>query len=110
MAVFPRPARPSVLWKDLRYFLRGDRRYKLLFGAITVAIVSTWITIFIIESWWGVLPEGQQIVYAEDFKASRTDAEIIAQQKIDQAVRDKAMAEKRAAFQRLDKKLDRYGF
>ena len=110
MAVFPRPARPSVLWKDLRFFLRGDRRHKLLIGTITVAIVSTWITIFIIESWWGVLPEGQQIVYAEDFKIGRTDAEIIAQQKIDQAVRDKAAAEKRASFQRLDKALSRYGF
>lgn len=110
MAILPPIARPRVLIRDLRIFLMGDRRYKLVFATLAVAVTSLLVTMLIIESWWGVKPEGQQIVYAEDFLANRSDAQIVAQQKIDQAARDKAAAERRRAFQKLDRQMTRLGF
>jgi hypothetical protein len=110
MAILPPLSRPSVLLKDMRIFLSGTPRYKLVFATLAVAVTSLIVTGMIIESWWGIEPEGTQIVYAEDFAANRTDAEIIAQQKIDQAVRDKFKAERRAQFKKLDDALTRHGF
>jgi len=110
MAILPPLARPSVVLRDMRVFVQGDRRYKLLFAALSVAITSLIVTGLIVESWWGILPEGQQIIYAADFPASRTDAEIIAQQKIDQAILEKAKAERRRQFQKLDDDMTRLGF
>ena len=105
MAILPRPSSPRVLLRDLRMFMDGDRRHKLLFAALSVGITSLWVTGFIVESWWGVLPEGQQIVYAASWSNTRTDAEIIAQQKIDQKAREQAQAAKRAQFQKVAKQL-----
>jgi hypothetical protein len=109
MAILPPLSRPSVVLRDLRVFLAGTPRYKLVFATLAVAVTSLIVTGMIIESWWGIEPEGVQIVYAEDFLANRTDDQIIAQQKIDQKVRDKAAAEKRAAFKRLDDALTSHG-
>ena len=106
MAVLPRPASPRALIADLRAALgQGDRRYKLVAAAVSVGMTSLIVTGFIVESWYGVLPEGAQITYAADFKESRTDAEIVAQQKIDQRARDAAVVERRRAFQKLDREL-----
>ena len=51
---------------------------------MAVAVTSLIVTLFILESRYGVFPEGPRITYAADWSNSRTDAEIIAQQKIDQ--------------------------
>ena len=110
MAILPPIARPKDLIRDMRVFVAGDRRHKLVFATLAVGVTSLIVTALIVESWYGIQPEGQQITYAENFDANRTDAEIIAQQKIDQAARDKAKAEKQAAFKRLDDKLTKYGF
>jgi hypothetical protein len=110
MAVFPRPARPRALIADVkRLWNSGTRRYKLVFGALAIGMTSIMVTLFILESRWGVLPEGPQIIYASDWPADRTDAQIKAQQKIDQAVLDKARAERRREFQKLDDALKRSG-
>lgn len=90
--------------------MQGDRRYKLLFATLSVAITSLIVTGLIIESWWGIEPEGVQIVYAADFPSNRTDAQIIAQQKIDQAILEKAKAERRRQFQKLDDNMTKLGF
>jgi hypothetical protein len=109
MAILPRPASPRVLLRELRAVFTGSRRQKLVIGALAIGITSAWVTLFIIESWWGVMPEGPQITYVEDYRADRTDAQIIAQQKIDQAARDKAKAERRRQWQAIDQGLSRYG-
>lgn len=109
MAVFPRPAHPRVLLADLRTFLVGDRHYKLVFATAAIGMTSLIVTGFILESRSGVLPEGEQLTYVEDFSNTRTDAEIIAQQKIDQKIRDAAIAKKRAEFQKVDNALSRFG-
>ena len=72
--------------------------------AMPVAIVVT----FYFDGKTNISP-GPQLIYVESWPASRTDAEIKAQQKIDQAARDKFKKERQEQFKRLDEKLERLG-
>lgn len=106
---FPRPASPRAFWTDLRAFLLAQERHKLVFAAIAIGITSLIVTGFIVESRYGVLP-GPQTIYASDWSTSRTDAEIIAQQKIDAKALHAAKAERRRQFQKVDNAMTRMGF
>ncbi len=96
----PSPRRLAAGFKDLGVFLRSRGRSDYLIGAVAASI-----TIFVIFAFWhdSRFSAEPQIVYVENWRADRTDAEIIAQQKKDRIERDKAMAEHRAAFERLQK-------
>jgi len=110
MAVFPRPARPSAVVADVKRIWRSStNRYKLVFGALAIGMTSIVITGFILESRWGVLPEGPQVVYATDWPATRTDAEIKAQQRADAAEKRKYMEERRREWKKIDDALTRHG-
>jgi hypothetical protein len=100
----PRPARPSAVIQDFRAFMAGDQRHRLLIAIISVLIPLLIIFMFLRDG-RSLMPDGPDITYAEDWTDARTDAEIVAQQKIDQKAKDKAEAEKRAAFQRVAKQL-----
>ena len=76
-----------------------------MIGAMLAVLVTTIIVIeFFIDSKINTAPP-PTIVYAESWKADRTDAEIVAQQKVDQAKRDAAAKEKQRQFQKLEKQL-----
>jgi hypothetical protein len=45
-----------------------------------------------------------------EFPADRTDAQIIAQNKADQKIRDAALAERRRQFQKVDDAMTKMGF
>lgn len=82
-----------------------QRSREQVIGAALAILVTTIIVIeFVVDSKINTAPP-QQIVYAESWKAGRTDAEIIAQQKVDQAKRDHAAKEKQRQFQKLEKQL-----
>lgn len=102
---FPRPARPRALMADLRAVFGAEHRHKLLFAAIAIGMTSLIVTGFIVESRHGILPEGPQIVYAANWSVNRTDAQIEAQQKIDQKKREAQQAARRAQFQKLARQL-----
>ncbi len=101
MGYYPKPASPRAFLADLRAYLADQGRFRLVGAAIAVGMTSLIVTGFIVESRWGVEPEGPQIVYAADWKTTRTDAEIVAQQKIDQKAAHEAKAARRAEFQKL---------
>jgi hypothetical protein len=110
MSWFPRPAAPRALWADQRHVAgRGDRRYKLVALAVAVGMTSLIITLFVLEARHGILPEGPQITYAADYRSDRTDAEIVASQKVDQRERAAALAEKRRQFRKVDDAMSRWG-
>lgn len=46
-----------------------------------------------------------QVIYVEQYSANRTDAQIIADQKKDQAAKEAAQKEKQRQFQKLQKDL-----
>jgi hypothetical protein len=103
--------------RDLRLFLAQREKHELWFGILAITITSLLLLGFLHDSRLEAPPYDPEIIYVKQWSANRTDAEIQAQQKIDQAEKDRKQAivdareaKSRAALQRLDKKLDRMGF
>jgi hypothetical protein len=66
------------------------------------------IVLFITDSRINTAPRAQ-IVYVESWRADRTDAQIIAEQKRDQARRERWAKEQQEQFKKLDERLERIG-
>jgi len=103
MAVFPRPSRPRAFVADLKAFLRGQERHKILFALLSIMMPMLILTGFYFDS--KTDPRKAQIIFVENWPASRTDAEIIKQNIADQKIRDAQRAEKQREYQRLADKL-----
>ena len=104
MSWFPRPVGPRAAIPDLLAFMRQRSRAQVI-GATLAVLARTMIIIeFMVDSKINTAPP-PTIVYAESWKADRTDTEIVAQQKIDQAKREAAAKEKQRQFQKLEKQL-----
>ena len=103
MAVFPRPRGPRTLLADLKAFAQGDQRHKLLFGALSLALPALLIAGFAHDA--HVEPPPPEMTFLPSWPATRSDAEIIAQNKADQKKLDARKAAKRAEYQRLAKQL-----
>ncbi|MEG8040971.1 hypothetical protein QP166_17105 [Sphingomonas sp. LR60] len=106
---------PVRATRDLRYFLQTRERYEWSFFALSIAVTTVVIWAFFYDS-YAEKEYRPNIVYFQQWKLDRTDAEIVAQQKIDKPIRDaevaaqKAREEKlRAGFKRLDDKLNDMG-
>lgn len=111
MSIFLRPARPKALIADVKRLWRSStHRYKLVFGALAIGVTSLIVTGFVLESRWGVLPEGPQIVYAEDFPINRTDAQIREDQWAAARARRAAADERQRQWKKIDDALSRHGF
>jgi predicted membrane-bound mannosyltransferase len=104
----PRPASPRALWADLRAFTSERRPHHWVAMALAVAIPIAIIVTFYFDGQTNIAP-GPQLIYVESWPASRTDAQIKAQQKIDQAWRDKALKERQEMFKKHDEQLERLG-
>ncbi|WCT72988.1 hypothetical protein PQ455_15310 [Sphingomonas naphthae] len=101
----PPLSRPSTVIADLKQFFAGEHRHKLLVAAGAILMPALIVVMFIKDGNSGILSTRRTITYIQSWPATRTDAEIIAQQKIDQKIREQQQAEKRAAYQRLAKRL-----
>jgi hypothetical protein len=97
---------------DLRRYLGTRRKHEILilFGSLMlyILIVAGFAAGSTVQREW----QRPTIIYVQSWRADRTDAEIIAQQKIDQAKKDALAAkqkklddENKAAFKRLNDKL-----
>jgi hypothetical protein len=104
----PRPASPRALWADIRAFTSERRPHHWVALALAIAMPVAIVIVFILDGRTNILP-GPQLIYVESWPANRTDAQIKAEQKIDQAARDKFKKERQAEFKKLDEKLERYG-
>ncbi len=103
MAVFPRPASPRALLADLRLFLASRQRHQLVIAAISLAMPALIIAGFYHDS--KTEPPKPTMYFLPSWPANRSDAEIIAQQKIDQKIKEQRLAEKRASYQKIAKQL-----
>lgn len=106
---------PLAAYRDLRFFLGNRQPHQLWFMIAALGVTSFLILAFVKDSY--VEPEyHRNIVYVEQWPADRTDAQIVAQQKIDAPAKTKALAEQkkredetRASFKRLDDKMTAMG-
>lgn len=106
---------PMRAFRDLRGYLRQRRRHEIVF--FTLAIGLTWLILFtFVLDTRIVRPYHRDIIYVKQWPLTRTDAEIIAQQKIDGVEQTrlenelkKKQAESRAAFKRVDDQMNAMG-
>lgn len=106
---------PVSAYRDLRLFLATRERYEFVFLALAIAITGVFVWLFVHDSQIEA-PYKRDIIYVQNWRADRTDAQIKAQQVIDEAARkqrvaaqDAEKAKSRAEFQRLDNALDKMG-
>ncbi len=104
----PRPASPRALWADLRAFAAERPPHKWFAIALAIVMPIAIVVVLTIDGRTNIDP-GPQIIYVESWNASRTDAEIIAQQKIDQAKLEAAKKERQRQWQKVEKDLERLG-
>ncbi len=90
--------------RDLAAFMRQRSREQVIGASLAILITAIIVIEFLVDSKIGTAPPAQ-IVYVESWSANRTDEQIIADQKKDQAARHAAQLEKQRQFQRLEKQL-----
>ncbi len=104
MSWFPRPVGPRAAFADLRNFFRHREREHWIGMALAVLVTIVIVIEFLVDSKINTAPP-TTIVYTEQWRADRTDAQIIADQKKHQAERKAAEEERQRQFQKLEKQL-----
>ena len=104
MSWFPRPVGPREALRDLAAFMRHRSREQLIGGALALLATSIIVIEFLVDSKIGTAPQ-PQVIEVEIYPANRTDTQIIADQKKDQAARHAAQLEKQRQVQRLENQL-----
>ena len=111
----PPVSRPSAAFADLRAFLASREKHQWVFALLSVLITGYFIAVSLIQSKTKEY-KPPEIVWVQDYAANRTDAQIKAQQRIDQAKRLAEQAElkqlqeaQRRESAKLQKKLGELG-
>lgn len=112
---FPKNASPRGAISDLRETLRMRHGYQ--WGFMAAALVVTLLILGgLAKDSYFEAPYKREIIYVQNWRADRSLQEIIAQQKIDQAKREKEQAEikakaekRRQEWKQIDDGLKRYG-
>lgn len=106
---------PLAALRDLRAFLSHRQPYELWFGILAIVVTGLLLVGFVKDSRVEKRYE-PNIIYVDQWKADRSDAEIVAKQKVDQveidrlkAERDQRMKDRQDQFKRLDERLKKYG-
>ena len=104
MSWFPSPVGPRAALADLFAVIRHSSREQKLGAALAVLATSIIIIEFQVDS---KINTGSppRIVYADSWSANRTDAEIVAKQKTDQAEKEAIARERQRQFQKLQNQL-----
>ena len=106
---------PARAYADLRLFLSRRHPHQIVFAALAIALTAFFVSLIAHDSKYEAEYK-PDIIYVQQWRADRSEAEILAQQKIDQAAKDKRQAEvdreeakRRASFKQVDDALKRYG-
>jgi hypothetical protein len=104
MSFFPKPSSPSAAIRDFLAFTRQRSREQVI-GACLALLVTLIIVIeFVVDSNSVGRPQ-PQIVEVELYSPKRTDAQIAAEQKQDQAAKQAAEKEQQRQMKQLAKQL-----
>lgn len=114
MSFFQRVS-PVTAYRDLRQFLARRQPHQMVFLAAAIGVTAYFLFALAHDSSYA--PDYKPtIIYVQQWRLDRTDAEIKAQQAIDQAAKDKRVAAEKAAsernrqaLKRLDDKLKAWG-
>ena len=84
--------------------MRQRSREQMIGGALAFLVTTIIVIIFFVDAKINTAPPAQ-IIFVDSWSANRTDAEIIADQKKDQAEKEAFEKEKQRQFRNLEKKL-----
>ena len=101
MSWFPKPSRPTVAIADLLAFMRQRSREQRLAAVLSFLVTLIIVIVFFVDSSINTAPP-PQIIYVEQYRADRTDAEIIADQQKDEAERQAALKQQQREYQKLE--------
>jgi hypothetical protein len=101
MSWFPRPSSPRAAFRDLGAFMRQRSREQVIGGALAFLVTAIIIIEFVVDAKIGTAPP-PQVIEVELYPSNRTDAQIIADQKKDQAEKEAAAKERQQQFQKLE--------
>jgi hypothetical protein len=104
MSWFPTPSSPRAAFRDLADFMRHRTREHWIGGALALLVTAIIVIEFVVDAKIGTAPP-PQITYVELYPSNRSDAQIIADQKKDQAAKEAAQKERQRQFQKLEKQL-----
>jgi hypothetical protein len=104
MSWIPTPSSPRAAFRDLITFIRQREREHVIGAALAVLVTMIIVIEFIVDAKIGTAPP-PRIVEVELYPSNRTDAQIIADQKKDQAAMEAAKKAQREDFQKLAKRL-----
>jgi hypothetical protein len=104
MSWFPSPVSPRAAIADFMAVVRQPGRERWIAGSLAVLVTIIIIIEFLVDSQINTAPP-PRVIYVQEYKAGRTDAEIVAQQKVDQEAKEAAQKEKQRQFQKLEKQL-----
>lgn len=102
MSWIPRPSSPSAALRDLAAFMRHSSREQRIGAALALLVTAVIVTMFLVDSKFGAMPAPQETV-VEIYPSNRTDADIIADQKKDQAQKEAAKKEEQRQYKKLEK-------
>ncbi len=105
MAILPPASSPRTAIRDLvAAFRHDDRRDRILGATLAVLVTIIILIIFFVDSKINTAPP-PRVVRVELYASDRSDADIIASQKKDQAEREARARERQRQFQKLEKRL-----
>jgi hypothetical protein len=104
MSWFPKPVGPRAAFRDLAAFMRQRSREQVIAASLALLVTAIIVIEFIVDAKINTAPP-PRITYVELYPSNRTDAEIIADQKKDQAAKDAAIKERQRQFQKLENQL-----
>ena len=84
--------------------MRQRSREQVIAASLALLVTGIIIIEFIIDAKINTAPP-PQIIYADLYSSNRTDAEIVADQKKDQAAKEAAQKERQRQFQKLENQL-----
>lgn len=103
---------PFRALRDLRLYLHARKPHEIGFLIASAAICGVVVAVFVADSHLEKPYIPPTIIYVKSWRADRTDAQIIAQQKIDEAQKQaddaklkKLQAERQAEFKRFNDKV-----
>jgi len=103
MSWFPRPSSPRAAFRDLAAFMRQRSREQVIGASLALLVTGIIVFEFVIDAKIGVAPTPTP-TYVELYPSNRTDAEIIAEQKNEMAIKAAGEKEKQRQFQQLEKR------
>jgi len=102
MSWFPRPSSPRAAISDLLAFMRHTSREQKIGAALAFLATGIIVGEFLIDSYFGAMPAPTP-TYVELYSSNRTDADIVADQKKDQANKDAIAKEQQRQYKELEK-------